>query len=111
MHKDISLLLFAAGETFIEKRYIVWNATDDEVGLPDFLKQIKSDMSLKHMCREAIRKRLLELEPHSNLFSRIPELGLPSSLQSYLLFHVSLNQEDSGIDRINNDDDDSDSNN
>ena len=44
---------------------------------------------LKH-CREAIRKHLIDLDPHAHLFNRIPQLGLPSLLTDYLLFDISL---------------------
>ena len=47
-------------------------------------------MPLKHICREAIRNHLLKLDPTSNLFGRIPRLGLPSLLNRYLLYDVNL---------------------
>ncbi len=55
------------------------------------------DMSLKTQCRQVIRKHLLTLDSHTNLFMRIPQLkategrfGLPEELVSYLLFDQSL---------------------
>ena len=42
------------------------------------------------MCGEAIRKHLLDLDPHRHLFSRVPRLGLPRSLTEYLLYDMSL---------------------
>ena len=47
---------------------------------------------LKHLCREAIRKHLLELDLHTHLFGRIPKLGLPKPLTEYLLFRMSLSE-------------------
>ena len=38
----------------------------------------------------AIRKHLLKLDPHTHLFSRVPQLGLPSLLTEYLLYGASL---------------------
>ena len=47
-------------------------------------------LCLKHQCREAIRRHLVDVNPHGNLFVRIPLLGLPSVITRYLLFNVSL---------------------
>ena len=33
---------------------------------------------------------LLKLDPHENLFIRVPRLPLPKALQSYLLYDQSL---------------------
>ena len=73
-------LLFAAGESTVTK-------VEEIFKCPDF------EMGLKHMCREAIRKHLLELDENINLFQRIPKLGLPSLLVKYLLYHVSLDSD------------------
>ena len=37
-----------------------------------------------------IRNHLIDLDPHTNFFCIVPELHLPSYLQSFLLNHVSL---------------------
>ena len=50
--------------------------------------------NLKHLCREAIRKHLLLLDPHEHLFGRVPQLGLPKLLREYLLFRMSLSEVD-----------------
>ena len=81
--KSVSMLLYAAGET-IDKT---------KVQVPGFLKEINvepSGLSLSRRCRETIRKHLIELDPHENLFHRVPRLGLPSALMKYLLYNVSL---------------------
>ena len=78
---DICLLLFAAGETL--------DGTPD-AEIPDCLRFDDVKLELKHICREAIRKRLLSLDPHTHLFSRVPRLGLPASLTSYLLYNCTL---------------------
>ena len=48
------------------------------------------DLSLKSICREAIRKHLINIDPHQHLFGRILQLGLPSSVAEYLLYNMSL---------------------
>ena len=50
------------------------------------------DDTLHHRCRETIRRHLLKLDPHENLFFRIPRLGLPSRLAKYLLYDTSLDE-------------------
>ena len=52
------------------------------------------DDTLHHCCREMIRRHLLKLDRHENLFLRIPRLGLPSRLTKYLLFDTSLDEND-----------------
>ena len=76
---DIVLLLAAAGEKIDETK----------VEIPKYLQP--KETRLKHLCREAIRKHLLEVDPHTHLFSRVPRLGLPSLITDYLLYNVSLN--------------------
>ena len=66
---------------------------DSRVPVPPFLslliENIKSDHSLQNICRQAIRNHLLSIDCNSHLFNRIPKLGLPSGLNSYLLYNVS----------------------
>ena len=47
-------------------------------------------LTLKDICKHVIRNHFIDLDPHTNLFCRVPELHLPSYLQSYLLNDVSL---------------------
>ena len=56
----------------------------------------EEQMNLMHLCREAIRKHLLQTSP-VNLFVQVPQLGLPNSLQKHLLFNVSLDDDDDEI--------------
>ena len=58
--------------------------------IPDYVKQEDEKRHLKHLCRVRIRNHLLELDPHQNLFLRVPQLGLPKSLASYLLYDVTV---------------------
>ncbi len=53
--------------------------------------------TLAVLCRKAIRKHLLTLDPHTNLFIRVPQLqrtneraGLPEVVISFLLYNQSL---------------------
>ena len=77
----MALLLFAAGEKI----------ADATVGIPEYLKPT---MSLKDMCRRAIRSHLMELDPKQHLFQRISLLKLPDSLKGYLLHYMSLETEE-----------------
>ena len=48
---------------------------------------------LKDLCRRAIRRHLLQINPQQHLFDRIPRLGFPFLLTEYLLYNVSLDQD------------------
>ena len=83
---QIPILLVAAGEEIEEafKRDI----------LEAYLSREEQDeTSLKHMCRESIRDHLIKTDRHRNLFLSVPKLDIPSSLSSYLLYDVSLDDE------------------
>ena len=80
--EDLVMLLFAAGE--IVNYMMFW------ARVPEYLQHADLKFCLKHHCREAIRKHLIKLNPHENLFGRIPKLGLPSSVEEYLLYNMSL---------------------
>ena len=56
-------LLLAAGETI-----------EGKITYSDRWKHREVD--LNHLCRKAIRKHLLEMDPHTHLFDRVPRLGL-----------------------------------
>ena len=51
------------------------------------------EISLLSLCRDAIRNRLVEVNPNENLIFRVPRLGLPSSLTKYLLYDVPTDEE------------------
>ena len=63
----------------------------------------ESELSLKNICREAIRNHLLQMND-VNLFYRVPRLGLPSRLNDYLLYDQTLDDDDD--DKDDDDDDD-----
>ena len=69
-------------------RYLVYNIKIDEteVHIPDDLKEL----SLKHLCRKAIRKHLLVIDPHQHLFYIVPRLGLPDCLSRYLVYDIEI---------------------
>ena len=84
-YKNLLKLLAAAGEI------LNWNPQEF---VRDF---VTNDMclprlSLMHMSRETIGRHLMQMS-HINLFITIPRLGLPSSIQSYLLYDMSLDVE------------------
>ena len=86
--KDIQMLLFAAGETLDGPIVSV-----EHIDIPEYFTELKENLDLKHLCREAIRKHLIHLDPHGHLFWRIPQLGLPSLVTEYLLYDCSLESE------------------
>ena len=86
--KENVMLLAAAGETI--DGTVCTRGTDDPVDLSKYLSFRESGSSLKSMCRSVIRNHLMTLDPHGNLFSRVPYLGLSSSLNDYLLYDVTL---------------------
>ena len=73
MKRKIQLLLNAAGMKRSAKR-----------------KKIPMVHLLQCLCRMTIREHLLTVDPHQNLFIRVPQLGLPCRLARYLLFGASL---------------------
>ena len=108
--RNICMFLYAVGETIDDTTVQVripegWPAGERTDGwfpescenicfvpVPDYLlfKELRFD--LKHLSRQAIRKHLLNLNPHEHLFGRIPKLGLPLQINKYLLFNVSLEE-------------------
>ena len=92
--KNVQKLLHAAGETTdgptvpVEDRR---NGNVIHINIPEYFTELKENLDLKHLCREAIRKHLINLDPHEHLFGRIPKLGLPSLVTEYLLYDCSLN--------------------
>ena len=71
-----------------------WYGDITQIPVPDYLLHEDQKLSLKHLTRELIRKHLINIDPHENLFGRIPQLGLPSSLTKYLLYNMSLDYDD-----------------
>ena len=78
---EIAQLLIAAGYSSVWKKNIFHR--------PDKISPATS-LLLSDQCRAVIRQRLFELRPSVNLLYIVPKLRLPSLLQEYLLFGVSL---------------------
>lgn len=74
-------MLFVAGQKF--------RATKSE-HVPNVLKQEKQCTDLKHFCRMSIREHIVKADPNVHLFQQIPKIGLPSLLNDYLLYNISL---------------------
>ena len=47
---------------------------------------------LKSLCREKIRKCLLNVNRSQHLFYRVPKLGLSAALNQFMLFGISLDE-------------------
>ena len=87
-HQEVLMLLHAAGDVIKSKHVLKFDL--QSIPVPEYLQHQDIKMELKHMCREAVRKHLIYLNKHTHLFTRIPQLELPSSLTSYLLYNMSL---------------------
>ena len=119
VYGELVRLLFAAGESlddgFVDG--ITEHSEDDDNfgGIARYFLDLKNrNLQLKHICREAIRKHLLDLDPHQHLFGRVPLLGLPELVSLYLLYDESLdddNNDDDGDDDDDNGDNDDNNNN
>ena len=81
LEKEFVMLFFAAGETVDESK----------VKAPHYLK-LPADMNLMNICRETIRKHLLQMSDVSLIY-RVPKLRLPHFMTSFLLYNVTLKQE------------------
>ena len=99
--RDLKMLLYAAGEKirwvndFEQKRKEAReNHSRDwrEIRVPKYMRFTDIRLRLLHICREAIRNHLLEIDPHTpHLFERVPKLDqLPVSLREFLLYDLSL---------------------
>ena len=103
------MLFFAAGEKLHHELKMCPDLiTQDTIILKRnellrFLPLSRRDFSLKHLCRKVIRKHLLQADKHTNLFTRVTQLGLPLYLPEYLVYDMSLEKEYTFDD---NDDDD-----
>ena len=88
-------MLFAAGESVDQTKV---------KKVPHYLKP-SAEIYLKNICRETNRKHLLQMND-VNLFVRVPQLGLPHLMTSYLLHDVTLDDEEE--DNEDNSDSDND---
>ena len=81
----VQMLLLAAGETANDK-------TKNKI-MKAFKDQNK--FSLKHLSREAVRKQMISARPHNNLIEAVLKLGIPPELESYLVYDVFLDDDES----------------
>ena len=95
-------LLFVAGETLD-----VAHLNKPKMKINQNFRE-RPEVNLKHLCRRAVRKHLLDLNPHIHLFHRVPQLELPFILTDYLLYNLSLSQEYEHNDGDDTDVDDND---
>ena len=89
-NKKVILALFVAGESFTAAPV---NITEEHLNLficvtLKYLLGTEVELSLKNLCRETIRKHLINMDPHLNLLVRKPKLSLKSELTSYLLYDI-----------------------
>ena len=95
--KYIWTLLFAAGEKvtgpIVEGTTYFCHPVLVRAEVPEYLFHKELQMCLKHLCREAIRKHLLDVNPHEHLFGRVTMLGLPMLLTNYLVYEMSLDDQ------------------
>ena len=80
-------LLFAAGETLVFVD--VGNPSNSCEETENYLQ-----LNMMNICRRVIRKHLLKLDPHENLFVRVPRLGLPAALQRFILYYLTHDDDD-----------------
>ena len=101
--KKFFMLLYTAGETLDGAT----TAADgiSKITIPKFIEELKDNIDLKHLCREAIRKHLIDVNPYENLFGRIAQLGLPSIVNNYLLYNCTLDHDNKDDDYDDNGDD------
>ena len=104
-NRRFPMLLYAAGE--MVNRWIVRDYDDRgrvivSQTIPDFMPGTDQIPYLKHLSRQAVRKQLLHLDPHTNLFKRVHLLQLPLYIPEYLVYDMSLEEEYESL--ANNDD-------
>ena len=90
-----AMLLLSAGETLDKDGRIrllrLFNQKDDVVPVEaSEYRRTSAEISLMNICRETIRKHLLQMS-QVNLFVRVPRL--PRLMTSYLLYDVTLDHE------------------
>ena len=91
--KQVTVLLFTAGEM----PFIAPKSYKPPYAIPipiiDFAYRTNV-LDLTDICRNVIRAHLIRIDPRLHLFDRIPKIGLPTLLVSYLLYDVSLSDTD-----------------
>ena len=88
-----AMLLFAAGQILEPVGTCDPFRSATQLQVYKYLKETEDRLSLKHICRESIRKHLINIDGYANLFLRIPKVGLPRMLSNFLLYNMSLEEE------------------
>ena len=110
LREEMVMLLLAAGEVLNLATLRLHSSSTVKlemksairVSIPDYFHHCSLRLCLKHACRETIRNHMLRVQPHTNLFTRVSRLSLPSSLKAYLLYDQSV-QGRAGEDEDDND--------
>ena len=84
LQPQILILLLAAGE---------WTLPGEYEETVEYAGKNEPEMTLKNLCRVAVRNHMVEVRPHENLFMRVPKLKVFPNIESYLLYDVSLDDE------------------
>ncbi len=84
-------LMYAAGQEEIRLK-VSREHHHPNIIAADMHDKDPKDHSLRNQCRKVIRKHLLTMDPHTNLFIRVLQLQgeIPEELVSYLLYYQSL---------------------
>ena len=91
---ECSKILIQAGTDVNLESLLRFAVTHRQTECQQILIRAKTDvnqnsvLSLKNICRKVIRKTLIEMNPRRNLLQTVPKLGLPSSLNDYLLYFM-----------------------
>ena len=80
---DAIMLMAAAGELYPFEEY-----SDEE--LPEKIVEARDDLSLMNMCRKVIRNAVIMRGNNENMFDARTKMGLPSLMEDYLVFDMSL---------------------
>ena len=102
------LSLEAAGESFRTRHRIITSrltrrGTSGQIRKIRLASEISRtttknlDINLKDVSRGTIRKHLLHLNSHENLFQRVPRIGLPKILSQYIVYDLCIDDDESSL--------------
>ena len=88
--REMEMLLFATGENLdisAEQQTVSARLSLLQYHVPVYLQnENQVQLCLYYLCRRAVRRCLIDEDPHTNLHIRIPKLPLPACVVSYLLY-------------------------
>ncbi len=82
-NEDVMVYLYAAGSTMDEGVVVV-------PPFLEYLRSFKNEKHLKHLCRDVITRKLIDCHPRTTLFNVVPQLGLPPSVASYMVYELTI---------------------